>query len=358
MIPLCMPSVTDEMKGRVLEVLESGRFVKGPEVEEFEKEFSSYCGVKYGTAVSSGTASIYMALRALEVGEHDEVITVSYSFIASASPILLANAKPVFVDIGDDYNLDMDDLEEKITEKTKVVICVHLYGQMCDMGRLMELKEKYGFHLIEDAAQAHGAEYKGRKSGSFGNISCFSFYPSKNMTVCGDGGMALTDDEDLDGKLKMLREHGLDRRAEEGKYRSKMLGFNFRMSEISAVIGKEQLKHLDEWVARRREIADLYRGSLTDEVIKPMEFEKRKHTYHLYVIRTKRRDELKEYLAKNEIETGIHYPSPIHKQPIFTDNWNLPKTEKICGEVLSLSMYPTLSKKQVEYVCEKINEFF
>jgi len=357
MIQLAKPIITEEMKEKVLEVLDSGRFVKGPKVREFEEKFSNYCEVKYGTAVSSGTAAIYLALRALDIGPGDEVLCPSHSFIASASPILLVGAMPVFIDIGDDYLMNMDDVKRKITNKTKAILCVHLYGQMCDMDRLMELKEKHNFYLIEDAAQAHGAEYGGRKSGSFGDLACFSFFPSKNMTVAGDGGMVLTDDEELDAKVKALRDHGRDYRKKEGKFSSTMLGFNFRMSEISAVIGAEQLKHLDEWVDKRRRIARLYNELLDDRVIKPKELEKRKHAYHLYVIRTKERDALKEFLQKNEIGTGIHYPIPIHQQPIFSGNCSLPRTERICKEILSLPMHPALKDEEVEYVCDKVNEF-
>lgn len=359
MIPSSKPVITEEMKKKALEVLESGRFIKGPKVKEFESEFAKYCGVRYGTAVSSGTAAIYLALRAQDIKEGDEVITPSHSFIATAEPILMVGAKPVFVDIGEDYNLDVDDVERKITDRTRAVICVHLYGQMCDMDRLSELKEKYGFYLIEDAAQAHGAEYEGKKSGSFGDLACFSFFPSKNMTVAGDGGMIVTDDEELDAKLKALRDHGRDYRRKEGKFSSTALGFNLRMSEISAAVGMEQLKHLDGWIRKRREIASWYNELLEDngKIIRPKEFERRKHAYHLYVIRTKERDKLKEFLFSKGIEIGIHYPLAIHQQPIFAGNCNLPKTEKICREVLSLPMYPGLKKEEVEFVCEKVNEF-
>lgn len=359
MIPSSKPVITEEMKKKVLEVLDSGRFIKGPIVKGFESEFAKYCGVRYGAAVSSGTAAIYLALRALNIKEGDEVITPSHSFVATAEPILMAGAKPVFVDIGKDYNLDVDGVEREITDRTRAVVCVHLYGQMCDMDRLSELKDKYGFYLIEDAAQAHGAEYGGKKSGSFGDLACFSFFPSKNMTVAGDGGMVVADDEELDAKVKALRDHGRDYRRTDGKFSSTALDFNLRMSEISAVVGMEQLKQLDEWIDKRREIASWYDGLLedNDKIIKPKEFKRRKHAYHLYVIRTKERDKLKEFLFSKGIETGIHYPLAIHQQPIFSGNYNLPKTERICREVLSLPMYPRLKREEVEFVCEKVNEF-
>lgn len=358
MIPLSKPVITEEMKKRALEVLDSGRFIKGPKVIEFEREFANYCGVRYGGAVSNGTAAIYLALRALEIKEGDEVICPSHSFIATAEPILMLGARSVFADIGEDYNLDLDDVKKKITDRTKAVICVHLYGLMCDMRELVELTENRGLYLIEDAAQAHGAEYYGKKAGSFGDIACFSFFPSKNMTVAGDGGMTVTNDEDLDAKVKALRDHGRDYRRKDSKFSSTMLGLNFRMSEISAAIGMEQVKLLDAWIEKRRKIAGWYNELLEEGVDKPREFEGRKHAYHLYVIRNEQRDTLRDFLSSNGVETGIHYPLAIHQQPIFSGSWNLPRTEAVCKEILSLPMYPGLERDSVEFVCEKVNEFF
>lgn len=350
------------MKQRVIEVLNSGRFIKGQQVKNFETEFANYCNVKYGVAVSSGTAAIYLALRALGIRQGDEVILPSHTFIATTEPILMVGAKPVFVDIGEDYNLNIEDVERKLTSKTKAVVCVHLYGQMCNMDALQEfISINYNFnhkvYLIEDAAQAHGAEFKGKKAGSFGDVACFSFFPSKNLTVAGDGGMVVTNDNKLDTKLRALRDHGRDYSTKEGKYSTTMLGFNFRMSEISAVIGSEQLKHLDTWNYKRRELAGLYYELLADSSVEtPVVRENRKHVYHQYVIRSKQRDELRDYLYKNGIETGIHYQIPVHLQRIFDGETVLPKTERVCGEILSLPMYPSLSKKDVEFVCKKIKK--
>lgn len=359
MIPLAKPVVTEEMEKRVIEVLRTYRLIKGPVSKEFENRFSSYCGCKYGTSVSNGTSAIFLALKALDIGPGDNVACVSHSFIASTSPIIMLGANPVFIDVDNSYTMDMDDLERKLMENDiKVVIPVHLYGQMCDMDRLMELKERYGFLIIEDACQAHGATYRGKKAGSFGEISCFSFYPSKNMTVGGDGGMALTNNEDFDIKLKMLRDHGRDFRLKEGKYISSILSLNFRMSEILAAIGIEQLKHLDEWIERRREIAKIYNEELTDKVIKPIEFKKRKHVYHLYVIRTKKRDKLKNFLLKKGIGTEIHYPIPIHKQPIISYDISLPNTDRFSKDVISLPIFPEMENEDVLKVCKAINQFF
>lgn len=357
MIPLSRPTITEEMKRKMLAVLDSGRLVKGPKADEFEDKFARYCGVKHAIAVSSGSAAVYLALWALGVSNRDEIICPAHTFIASASPILLLGAKPVFVDVGPDYNIDMDDLERKLTPGTKAVIAVHLYGQMCDMDRLLELKGKHGFYLVEDACHAHGAEYNGKMSGTFGDISCFSFFPSKLMTVAGEGGMVVTNEEELEVRAKALRDHGRDYRKEGSKFISDLLGSNFRMSEISAAVGIEQLKHLDSWIGRRRKIASLYDKLLPEEIVKPVEYPKRKSVYHLYVIRTEKRDELGQFLWQSQIETGIHYPVPIHKQPIFSVDLHLPRTEEICQQVLSLPMYPALKDEEVEYICHRISDF-
>jgi len=325
MIPLSRPTITEEMKKKVLEVLDSGRLVKGPKVSEFEDKFARYCGVKHAIAVSSGSAAVYLALQALGVGNGDEVICTAHTFIASASPILLLGAKPVFVDVGHDYNIDMDDLEKKVSTSTKAVIVVHIYGQMCDMDRLLELKEKHGFYLVEDACHAHGAEYDGKKSGSFGDVSCFSFFPSKLMTVAGEGGMVVTDEDEVQVGLKALRDHGRDPRKEEARYVSDLLGSNFRMSP--------------------------------EEIVKPVEYPKRKSAYYLYVIRTDKRDELGRFLWQSQIETAVHYPVPMHKQPVFSMELQLPRTEEICQQILSLPMYPGLEDEEIRYICQRVSDF-
>jgi len=357
MIPLSRPIITEEMKRQVLEVLDSGRFANGPNVEQFEELFASYCNAKWATAVTNGTSAMYIALRALDIGIGDEVACPSFSFIATASPLLLLGAKPVFIDIGDDYTMDIEDLKRKIGKKTKAVITVHLYGQMGDMEKLMELKRQHHFYLVEDACHAHGAEYHGNKSGSFGDIACFSFYPSKNMTVAGEGGMVLTNDKDLDARLKALRDQGVFTREGGGRDTSQLLGFNFRMSEIPAAIGIAQLKHLDDWIEMRRELARQYHEGLPQDVVKPLEQPGRKHVYNLYVIRTPRRDDLSRRLLEDGIETGIHYRTPIHRQPVFLEEVHLPKTEDFCSQILSLPMYPGLKREQQQYICHRIENF-
>lgn len=358
MIPLAQPIITEEMRREVLKVLDSGRFVSGPRVEQFEEAFAGYCSAKGATAVNSGTTAIYLALQALGVGPGDRVVCPSLSFVATASPILMVGAKPVFVDVGDDYSMDMNDLELKLEDKTKAVITVHLYGQMGDMGRLMELKRKHGFLLVEDACQAHGAEYQGKKAGSFGDIACFSFYPSKNMTVAGEGGMTVTNDMGLDAKIKALRNHGIVHGKGRGEYTSELLGFNFRTSEIAAAIGVVQLKHLEDWIKMRREVADRYNRLLPSQVVRPKEYPGRKSAYCLYVIRTEKRDELRQFLAEKDIATGIHYPVPLHRQPVFATNEHLGRTEAICQQILSLPMFPQLTEEEVKFVCQTISDFY
>lgn len=353
-IPLFKPSVTEEMKKMVLEVLDSGRYVNGPRIEHFEGVFADYCRVNFAAAVSSGTAAIYLALRAFNIKPGDKIACPSLSFIASTSPVTLVGAEPVFIDVGDDYNMDMNDLEKKLANGIKAVIVVHLYGQTADMERLFALKKKYRFWLIEDACQSNGAEYRGQKAGSFGDIACFSFYPSKNMTVAGDGGMVVTDNRDLYSCIRALRNHGV--REGGSRYLSELSGFNFRMSEIAAAIGTVQLKHLDNWIESKRKLAQIYNTLLPGEVIKPIEYPNRKHTYHLYVIRTPHRDELMNKLKDDGIETGIHYPIPIHRQPVYGNDLNLPKTDEFCRQVLSLPIYPSLSHRQIEVICKKIKQ--
>jgi perosamine synthetase len=356
-IPLFKPIITEEMKKSVLEVLDSGRFVSGARVEYFEQAFAEYCQVKNAISVSSGTAAIYLALQALNIGPGDKVACPSFSFIATVSPIKLLGAEPVFIDIGDDYNMNMNDLEKKLTEGIKAVIVVHLYGQMADMSKLMRLKEKYHFSLVKDACQSHGAEYRGKKAGSFGDIACFSFYPSKNMTVAGDGGMVVTSNNELNLQVKALRNHGTRTGASGSRYLSELLGFNFRMSEIAAAIGLVQLKYLDKWIESKRKMAQEYNVLLPDEVIKPIEYPNRKHTYHLYVIRTHHRDELLSKLKEDGIEAGIHYPIPIHRQPIFKETLHLPKTDEFCQQILSLPMHPGLRLQDIKTVCEKLRQY-
>lgn len=345
--------VDDDIRNSVIEVLNSGRYIKGEKLSNFEKEFAEFCGTKYAIGVSSGTSAILLALMALEIKKGDEVIVPAHTFIATASPILFLGGKPVFADIDENtYTIDPKDIERKITTNTKAIIPVHLYGHPCDMDPINKIAKENDLTVIEDACQAHGAVYKGKKCGSIGQIGCFSFFPSKNMTVLGEGGMVSTNNNELAEKISMLRDHG-----RKDKYVHEILGLNLRMDEMHAAIGRESLKKIIEWNRKRRDVASLYNRSLDGlDLVYPVERSWAEHVYHLYVIRIKDRDKLMIYLKRRGISTGVHYPVPLHKQPCMLEDVYLPVTERCVEEILSLPMHPQLSREEVEYVCDNIKE--
>ena len=353
-IPLSKMYVDDQIEKAVLNVLNSGRYINGQNLNSFEHEFAGLCGTEYAVGVNSGTSAILLSLMALGIGEGDEVIVPSHTFIATASPARFLGATLVYADIDPEtYTIDPAEVQRKITPRTKAIIPVHLYGHPCDIDPINELARAHNIYVIEDACQAHGATYKGKKTGSLGDIACFSFFPSKNMTVLGDGGMVTTSDEKIAQKVRMLRNHGRTQ-----KYVHEILGLNCRLSEIHAVIGREQLKHLTDWNERRRAIAAQYDVLLRDSgVVIPVEREWAKHVYYMYVIRVKQRDRLASYLKDKGIESGIHYPVPVHRQPCLKSDIHLPITEKYVGEILSLPMHPQLSNEQVEYVASELRNF-
>jgi len=353
-ISLSKMYVDEEIHQAVAQVLESGRYIKGQNLERFEQEFANFCTTKYAIGVSSGTSAILLSLMALGVGSGDEVIVPSHTFIATASPAKLLGATLAYADIDpESYTIDSTDVARKITPKTKAIIPVHLYGHPCDMDSLDSLAKEHHLYIIEDACQAHGATYKGRRTGSLGDIACFSFYPAKNMTVLGDGGMITTNNDGLAKKLRMLRDHGRTQ-----KYLHELLGLNCRLSEIHAAIGREQLKHLSQWNDRRHQIAAHYNSLLNyDGITIPVEKDWARHVYHMYVIRIKSRDKLALYLKEKGIETGIHYPIPLHHQPCLRADVRLPITEKYVDEILSLPMHPQLTEPEVEYVASQIGKF-
>jgi len=353
-ISLSKMYVDDQIREAVLNVLSSGRYISGQNVRSFEEEFADSCNTKYAVAVSSGTSAILLSLMALGIGKGDEVIVPSFTFIATATPAKFLGATVIYADIDPEtYTIDPGEVQSRISPRTKVIIPVHLYGHPCDMDSIYELAKEHNLYVIEDACQSHGATYKGRKTGSLGDVACFSFYPSKNMTVLGDGGMITTNDDKLAQKARMLRDHG---RAQ--KYVHELLGLNCRLSEIHAAIGREQLKHLAEWNRRRREIAAQYNARLYNSgVTIPVEKKWAEHIYHMYVIRVKQRDKLASYLKERGIETGIHYPVPLHRQPCISSNVRLPITERYVEEVLSLPMHPQLSDKEVESVALEVRNF-
>jgi dTDP-4-amino-4,6-dideoxygalactose transaminase len=297
-------------------------------------------------------------LLALDIKHGDEVIVPSFSFISTATPIIEVGAKPVFVDIEPrTCTVDPEKIREAVTKRTKAIMPVHLYGHPADMEPILEIAEENDVYVIEDACQAHGAEYKGRRVGGIGHVACFSFYPSKNMTVCGDGGAVVTNNGEIAEMIRKLRDHG-----RRDKYVFELKGYNLRFNEIQAAIGIKQLEKLPEWNESRRNIARMYNQALEGLVTTPVEEPWAKHVYHVYVIKTKKRDELREFLSRHGISTLVHYPVPIHMQPAITSVLGtqpaLKNTEKAAKEVLSIPMYPRLTKREVKYVSDKITEFF
>jgi dTDP-4-amino-4,6-dideoxygalactose transaminase len=356
-IPLVKVYMDNDIKKAVLEVLDSGWYILHDKVREFEKKFAAFCGVKNAVCVSSGTAAIFLSLLASGITKRDEVIVPSFSFIATATPVIAAGAKPIFVEIDPKtYTVNPEEIRKAVTKRTKAIMPVHLYGHPANMDPILEVAEENDLYVIEDACQAHGAEYKGRRVGGIGHIACFSFYPSKNMTVCGDGGAVVTNNEAVAEKVRKLRDHGrLD------KYVFDLIGYNLRFNEIQAAIGIKQLEKLPQWNNTRRKIAKTYTAALKDFVTTPIEEPWAKHVYHVYVIRVANRDKLREYLKSQGISTIVHYPVPIHKQPAITNALGtqprLKNTEKLANEVLSIPMHPKLTRDEVAYVSDNITEF-
>ncbi|MPW38629.1 aminotransferase class I/II-fold pyridoxal phosphate-dependent enzyme [Thermococcus sp. 101 C5] len=362
MIPIAKPLIGEEEINAVVEVLKSGMLAHGKEVEAFEKEFAQYLGAKHAVAVTNGTAALDVALKALKIGPGDEVITTPFTFIASANAILFQGAKPVFADIDPKtFNLDPNDVLEKINDKTKAIVVVHLYGQPADMKAFKEIAEDYKLHLIEDCAQAHGAEFEGQKVGTFGDIAAFSFYPTKNMTT-GEGGMVVTNDDELAKRADLIRNHG-----QAEKYLHVELGYNLRMTNIAAAIGRVQLKKLDGWNEKRIENARLLSEGISKiEGLTPPYVDPRvKHVFHQYVIRVEEefplnRDELMAKLREKGIGTAVHYPIPVHQQPLYQ---KLGYPKDICPNaieaskrVLSLPVHPAVSKEDIDYIISALKE--
>ncbi len=356
-IPLSKVYIDNEIKNSVLRVLESGQYILGKECELFEAEFADFIGRKYAILVSSGTAALWLSLMSLGVKQKDEIIVPSHTAFPTVEPILALGAKPVFIDIDKTFTINPLKIEDKISKKTVGIIPVHLYGHPANMEVILKLAHKYRLFVIEDCCQAHGGKFKGKKVGSLGDIGCFSFYPSKNLTVCGDGGMVVTDSCTINDKIRMLRDHG-----RRSKYIHEVLGYNERFNEIQAIIGRLLLRRLNEFNRRRREIAGLYRDKLKNlPLFCPHEAEWAYHVYHMFVIRVKNRDRLAAFLLKKGIGTGIHYPVPCHLQPAIKEQFSknrLPLTEEYCNDILSLPIYPLLSDEQVDYICKRIKQFF
>ncbi len=341
----------------VARVLESGHFILGPELERFEKDFEEYLGSGYVAGCASGTEAIYLALAACDVGPGDEVIVVAHTAVPTISAISMTGATPVFVDIDSaSYVMDVTELESKITEDTKVIIPVHLYGQIVDMDAILKVAAAHKLKVIEDVAQATGATYRGAKVGTLGDFGAFSFYPSKNLGAFGDGGAVSTRARENFDRLVMLRNYGQSKR-----YHHDVVGINSRMDEIQAAILSAQIPFVDEWNDRRREIAKRYTEGLKNIVLTPAENAASTHVYHLYVIQTPHRDDLQNYLLDRGIQTLIHYPIPAHLQKAYSylgyKPGDLPVTERLAKRILSLPMFPQLTDEQIDEVIKGIRDF-
>lgn len=350
-------SIKPEVDAAIKRVVDNTSFILGQEVTEFEQAFARYVGAKGAVGVASGTSALQLSLLACGVGPGDEVITTAHTFIATAEAVSQTGARPVFVDIDPQtYNLDPSRVEAAITPRTKAILPVHLYGQPADLGALMEIAERHHLYLIEDAAQAHGAEYKGQRCGSIGHLSCFSFYPGKNLGAYGDAGGVTGNDEALLTKVRKLRDHG-----RMTKYEHDEIGFGERIDALHAAILSAKLPHLEAWTEARRSHARLYNEMLAgSDLVTPVESPEVRHVYHLYVIRTERRGAILDHLKQKGIGAGIHYPIPLHRQPAYLKQGygdvSLPITEQAAQEIVSLPMYPELTAEQLTYVAEAVKE--
>jgi dTDP-4-amino-4,6-dideoxygalactose transaminase len=350
-------SIKPEIEAAVASVPESGQFVLGPEVAAFEREFAEYSGAAHGIAVNTGTSALHLALLAAGVGPGDEVITVPFTFVATVAAIGYTGARPVFVDVDPvTFTMDPARLEAAITPRTKAIIPVHLYGQMADMDPIMEVATRHGLTVIEDACQAHGAYYKGRRAGSIGDLACFSFYPGKNLGACGEGGIVLTSNPQHDRTVRLLRDWGAER-----KYHHVLKGFNYRMEGIQGAILRVKLRHLDAWTEGRRRCAAQYDELLVGSPVQaPREASWGRHVYHVYAVRTTDRAQLQATLDGAGIQWNIHYPVPVHLQPAWADlgyrAGDFPHSELAANEVLSLPMYPELGADAIARVAAVVCE--
>jgi dTDP-4-amino-4,6-dideoxygalactose transaminase len=348
----------EQFDGAIREVIENGAFAGGPFVERFEEEFAAYCGSDYAVGVGNGTDALWLTLLALGIGEGDEVITVPNTFIATVEAITYCKAQPMFVDVDETtFTMDPVELKRALTARTKAIIPVHLFGHPADMDPILEFARAHDLFVIEDAAQAHGAEYKGRKAGTMGDAGCFSFYPAKNLGAFGEAGAVVTNDAELREKIKSLRDHGQVR-----KYYHTLMGWNCRMDGIQAAVLSVKLRHLDKANRLRREHASRYNQAFAgvDDVATPFEANYARHVYHIYAIRVQKRDEVRRALEEKEIGCGVHYPIPVHLQDAcrklgYTPG-AFPIAENLAEEFLSLPMFPELTEEQIECVVRRVSD--
>lgn len=350
-------TIKNEIDEAIARVINHSAFIGGEDLRQFEKEFASYCEVKACVGVGNGTDALYLALRALDIGAGDEVITVAHTFIATAEVVTLAGARPVFVDIKEDTMvMDPDVLEAAITSRTRAIVPVHLYGQPCEMDRIMEIARRHGLKVIEDAAQAHGARWQGKRAGSMADVACFSFFPGKNLGAYGDGGAVVSQDETLIQRIRMLANHG-----RTDKYLHESEGVNSRLDGLNAAILRVKLRHLDAWNEARRRHAQQYTEILRRSgAILPIVNSSAESVWHLFVLRVRDRDSVQIKLQKQGIAAGIHYPVPLHRQPAYdylgVPEGSLPVTERVAAHVLSLPMYPELTQEQINLIGRAVVE--
>jgi len=352
-------TIKEEVMAVLEQVFESCEFILGPNVSAFEQEIAKYLGVKHAIGVGNGTDALVLILDALGIGPGDEVITTPYTFFATAECVSRLGAKPVFVDINPiTLTIDPEKLEQAITSRTKAVIPVHIFGRAVDMPRIMDIASRHDLFVVEDACQSMGGEIEGKKLGTFGNAGAFSFFPTKNLGAYGDGGLVVTDDDELAERVRMLRAHG-----SKVKYHNELIGYNSRLDEMQAAVLRVKLRHLNEWDSRRREIALEYNKLLKDLPLQlPDPGDKGEHVFHLYTILTDNREELRAYLKSRGVETGVYYPTSLHLQPAYAElgycKGDFPVSESACERNLSLPMYPDLTDEQIHYVAETLRGFF
>jgi dTDP-4-amino-4,6-dideoxygalactose transaminase len=350
--------IKDEILSAVDRVFESSQFVLGKEVAAFEEEFAAYCGASYGIAVNTGTSALHLALLAGGIGPGDEVITVPLTFVATTAAIVYTGAKPVFVDVDPiTYTMDAARIEEAITPRTKAILPVHLYGQPADMDAICHVARRHGLLVIEDAAQAHGAEFKGRRCGAIGELGCFSFYPGKNLGAYGEGGIVTTSNPEFARTIRMLRDWGAER-----KYHHVLKGFNYRMEGVQGAILRVKLGYLEAWTEARRSHASMYTKALAESgVTLPSEAQDTRHVYHVYAILSSQRRELMDAFSNCGIQSGIHYPTPVHLLPAYSDlnyqSGDFPTAERIASEEVSLPMFPELTSEQINQVSQAVLDF-
>jgi len=352
-----------EVEKKIKQILKEGIFIGGKEVESLEKEVAKFCKTKYAISLNSGTDALFLSLKALEIKPGDEVITTPFTFISTAEVIANLGAKPVFVDINPEtFNINVSEIKKAITRKTKAIIPVHLFGQMADMPEIMQIARRYKLKVIEDSAQAFGAEYKLKKAGTFGDLGCFSFFPTKNLGAFGDGGMVITNNKRLAERLYLLRNHGS---LPKNKYKNLILGTNSRLDALQAGILRVKLKYLPDWNKKRAETAEYYNKELkgVGDIITPVVAPNRIHIFHHYTIRTRLRDKLQRFLLqKKGIQTNIYYPIPLHLQPAFKylgyKIGDFPVAERVAKEVLSLPVHPYLTLKEKRFIVKAIKDFY